>query len=244
MYRLGIDIGSTYTKYCLLEENDGNMRLFSEKTPIHQKECFEKILCKLKNEYDIRTISSCGYGKKNVFSMKTISEIVALAEGINYANPELRTVLDIGGQDTKVVSQKSGKVSEFFLNDRCAAGSGMFLYNTLNLLQIRFEDIDLTNVYEPVVRISSICAVFAQTEIVQMIANNVESEQIIIAVLWSIFKQAKAVLNKVNDKCICLSGGLAKIKGISTFASSVLDRDIMILPESNYLAAIGSSCVN
>jgi len=142
MYRIGIDVGSTYTKYCIMKEAD-IMELFSEKTPVRQKWYFEEKLAMFNTMYPDAIITSCGYGKKNIDGLNKINELSALAKGCNFILGEDCVILDIGGQDTKVIIQKEGRLKEFFLNDKCAAGSGMFVSNILGILDFSFYDLDL-----------------------------------------------------------------------------------------------------
>lgn len=183
MYSIGVDIGSTYTKYCVMK--DGKIeRMFCDKTPVRQKEYFEAKVNVLLSEYPDAKIVSCGYGKENISSVRSINELTALAMGVNYIRPDCELILDIGGQDTKVIRQENGRLTDFFVNEKCAAGSGLFLANVLNMLGERFDSIDLTRAKEPEIRLSSICAVFAQSEIVEIIAkSSPESEKIVEAVI-------------------------------------------------------------
>lgn len=239
MYGIGVDIGSTYTKYCVMDDQKHIVECFCEKTPIRQKDYFVKKQAQLKEKYPDAIIVSCGYGRKNVNSVKQVSELTALATGVEYAYPEKKVILDIGGQDTKVIIQQDGKLREFFTNDRCAAGCGMFLFNTLNLLQMEFEKLDLTEVWQSEISLSSVCAVFAQTEIVELVARDVSEEEIIRAVIWQILTQSSALLKKVECDEILLSGGLSSIKGIEKFAEQVFNKKVSTSSEARYLSAIG-----
>lgn len=238
MYKIGIDVGSTFTKYCVMQ-NDQIVSLFVEKTPIKQKEYFDKKIDELKHKYINPIIKSCGYGKNNIDSIESINELTALAKGSNYVSAELTTVLDIGGQDTKIIVQENGNLKDFFLNDRCAAGSGMFLQNTCNLLDIDFHSIDLTNSDEHIIKLSSVCAVFAQSEITQLLASNVSPEAIIKAVIYQTLSKAKTLVEKTNAETILLSGGFSQIKGIEKYCDDIFNRKVVINKYGSYLSAIG-----
>lgn len=247
MRKLGIDVGSTYTKYCLLSEQGQIEECFCEKTPVRQKEYFAGRLSALRQEKGEFLCASCGYGKANAaVASKSMNELSALAAGVQFVCPRQHIALDIGGQDTKLICQENGKLKEFFLNDRCAAGSGMFLKNTLNLLEMDFGDIDLA---EPCsdLRLSSVCAVFAQTEIVELVAANVPAQEITKAVLCQILQQAKSLLGKVYVReSVLLTGGLTEIKGLDTLAGEILGVECTVVPYGKYLAALGcalNACV-
>ena len=239
MYRIGIDAGSAYTKYCVMDLSGEIADLFLEKTAIRQKDYFPEKLRNLRDQYGEARIVSCGYGKKNVPGIGTVNELTALARGVFFSAPESEVVLDIGGQDTKIIVQSQGRLKRFFLNDRCAAGSGLFLANTAALLETEPGKIDLTGAKCPKIKLSSVCAVFAQSEIVELIAENTPSEEIIQAVIWQILVQAKALLGKTGSSSILLSGGLTRIPGIGQYAQRALECECRVLENGNFLSAIG-----
>lgn len=241
MYRVGVDIGSTYTKYCVM--NDGNIEeLFCEKTPVRQKDYFENKVDTLLAEYLGASIVSCGYGRENISSVKHINELTALARGVGYVCPGCALVLDIGGQDTKMIRQEEGRLKEFFVNDKCAAGSGIFLSNVLNMLGENFDSIDLTDAKKPEIHLSSVCAVFAQSEIVEIIAkSSPESEEIIESVIWQILKKAEPLLDKVTGDKILLSGGISTIKGIENFTRLAFGKQMIVDSKARYFSAIGAA---
>lgn len=242
MYGIGIDVGSTYTKYCVMHDARQIVELFSERTPVRQREYFYGKSEELLGQYPGARMVSCGYGRENLPAVQKINELTALARGSDFANPEINTVLDIGGQDIKVIRQERGHLKEFFVNDRCAAGSGIFLSHILHLLEKDFSEIDLTGASEPEFRLSSVCAVFAQSEIVELLADNVSEELIVRAVLRQILTKAKVLLNKIGSKTVLLSGGMTQIKGFGEYAQSVWGGvDCFVGNFSNYLSAAGAA---
>lgn len=244
MQSIGIDVGSTYTKYCVMAD-DGAVRFFIERTPVRQRDYFKKTLARFAIEYPNYKIISCGYGKHNIEAVKKISELTALAIGLNHQLPGCSVALDIGGQDTKLIRQYGGEIKEFFVNDKCAAGSGLFLTNVLNILDVRFEEINLACAVDVSdIKLSSVCAVFAQSEIVELLANDIAPQKIIIAVIRQILIQASSLLNKCEHIGeVVLSGGLTKIKGINEFATNILDERIIIPNNPQHLSAIGCAVI-
>jgi len=240
MRSIGIDIGSTYTKYCVMANNDIT-HLFVERTPVRQRDYFKQKLSELEIDFPNNQIVSCGYGKNNIEAVKNVSELTALALGLHHQHPSASVALDIGGQDTKLIRQSDGKIKEFFVNDKCAAGSGLFLNNALNILGVRFDDVAL-NIAANVsnIKLSSVCAVFAQSEIVELMADNISPERIAVAAIRQILIQATSLLNKCdNGGTIALSGGLTQIRGIREFASDVLETVVVIPSNAHYFSAIG-----
>lgn len=238
MYRIGIDVGSTYTKYCIMKEREIES-LSTEKTPLRQRDHFEEKARGFLEKYGKVEIISCGYGKKNVSGIKCINELTALAAGGYHVIGTDCAILDVGGQDTKIIYQEQGRLREFFLNDKCAAGSGMFLSSVLDMLGMRFEDIVLDDSKDTSLKLSSTCAVFAQSEIVSLIADNHPAEEILEAVIWQIFVKAKPLVSKLDPGMIVLSGGLGSIQGIAGFVSKVIGYECRTVGNGMFLASIG-----
>lgn len=236
---IGIDVGSTYTKYCIMDDDNNIASLWSEKTPVRQKEYFDSKISDITREYPGARIVSCGYGRKNIQAVKNINELTALALGSNFSAPGYETILDIGGQDTKIICHKNGALREFFVNDRCAAGSGMFLANICNMLGMDFHAIDLSVDCRTEIMLSSVCAVFAQTEIVDLVSRNIPTEEIVQAVIKQILIQAKNLLRKVSSTKVLLSGGLSQINGIDSYATEVLGIPCAVCGDGAFLSAIG-----
>lgn len=238
MYRIGIDVGSTYTKYCVVDKGKV-VSLFSEKSPIRQKNYFEEKIKKLYEKYPRAEIISCGYGKRNVDGLYAMNELVALARGAFGCTKKDGVILDIGGQDTKIVVQRRGELKEFFVNDKCAAGSGMFLAGILEMLNVDFYDIDLSEIEELPTKLISTCAVFAQSEVVELITDNRTEREILAAIIGQILVKAKPLLGKMQEDLILISGGFSQIKGIAHFAKRVMGAECFTVKNGSYLAAIG-----
>lgn len=238
MYRIGIDVGSSFTKYCVMI--DGEIReLFEEKTPIRQIEYFEAKTRELLAKYPKAEIVSCGYGRSNVSGIRNINELTALAKGAYWSSGEDGLILDVGGQDSKLIYQKQGKLREFFVNDKCAAGSGLFLSSVLDMIGIGFDEVELLIDENKASGLSSTCAVFAQSEIVEMIADNCSEGEIVSSVLHQIFVKAKQLLVKAEGEPLLLTGGLSQIEGIGGFAEKILGRKCIVGDYGAYLASIG-----
>jgi len=240
MYRIGIDVGSTYTKYCVLDDSE-IITLLSEKTPIRQQAFFNEKIKELCMSYPGAEIISCGYGKANVDGIRNVNELTALAKGVFYCTGKDGAVLDIGGQDTKIITQEQGRLKSFFVNDKCAAGSGMFLSSVLDMIGIKYEDVDITGIIDIPISLSSTCAVFAQSEIVELIADNRTEKELIAAVMSQILTKAKLLLGKIQCDSLLISGGLSAINGIDEYATKVLDVNCMVDENGKYFSSIGCS---
>lgn len=241
MYHIGVDIGSTYTKYCFMDHGHRIIDLAIEKTPIRQKEYFQQKKKILADRFPGAGIVSCGYGRTNIESFKDVNELTALAQGGNFVYPAIDTILDIGGQDAKLIHHEAGKLKEFSINEKCAAGSGMFLSNVSHMLGVDLHMIDLTCRRDQGIKLPTTCAVFAQSEVIKLLASNTPVEAILQAVLSQIFIQARTLVSKAKTSAVILSGGLTQIKGIESFAEEILGMGCHVPREGAYLSAIGCS---
>jgi predicted CoA-substrate-specific enzyme activase len=240
MFRVnvGLDVGSTFTKVCLLTEKKKILKLDIFPSPPDQKTYFCRYLTRLRGSYNIISIVSCGYGRLNCGSDKQISELSALARGLFTVCPDVCTVLDIGGQDTKALRCENGKVKQFILNDQCAAGSGLFLQNALRILEIDFTELKVTDLSaEP---LTTVCAVFAQTEIIRAIAAGKNRWELAQSILKTIVKQAVGLLKQIDSKdTFVITGGLATIPGIDKVFEKLTNQKAITPKHSQFLACIG-----
>jgi predicted CoA-substrate-specific enzyme activase len=217
--------------------------LFSERTPVRQREYFSVKLAAFRDEYPNCRVVSCGYGKRNVETVRSVSELTALAVGLHHQSPGVSLALDVGGQDTKFIRQVDGKLKEFFVNDKCAAGSGLFFTNVLNILGLSFGGVAVASSHSPI-KLSTTCAVFAQSEIVELIAEGVAPEDIVTAALRQILTQAAVLFGKVDaGVAVALSGGLTQIQDIAELAQSFIGAKVIVPRNAQYLSAIGCAII-
>jgi predicted CoA-substrate-specific enzyme activase len=210
MYRLGVDLGSSYTKGVVVDTNDEMIECVAVRTGYSFSNAFDKIWAKFFSQYQIEyPVYSCGYGREQLkVPFVATSEIVALAKAVFYLYRKPVSVLDIGGQDTKFIKIKGeGTVENFKLNRKCAAGTGSFLEEIAYKLDIapeRFNELAEQATEE--VRISSFCTVFAVSEIVGMLKKGIPLANIALGVYHSIVSRA-IELAPLQD-FVVLTGGI------------------------------------
>ena len=182
MYVIGIDSGSTSTNAVVMDQ-DRKIRAFSvvrtgAKSGVSADRALKEVLEKagLTRE-DISLIVSTGYGRVSIeFADENVTEISCHGKGAHYFNPKIRTILDIGGQDSKAIRlNENGEVKDFVMNDKCAAGTGRFLEMIARTLEVSLDElgaIALTS--KEKIEITSMCSVFAESEVISLIANNKE----------------------------------------------------------------------
>lgn len=246
----GIDAGSRAIKVALLDTTGKKvLALGIMDQGINQQKLAEGLLLKTLrqaklNRKDIRHIVATGYGRNKIDLADTTStEITCHAKGVLHQHKKARTVIDIGGQDSKVIKiDASGKVHDFMMNDRCAAGTGRFLEIVADRLKIPINRIDraIKHAHTPCV-ISSTCVVFAESEIVGLLAQGERPENIIAGIQNSIATRMHAMSGSQLHEPIIFTGGVALIPGMSKAISKALERKITIADNPQFTGAIGAS---
>lgn len=252
MITVGIDIGSLSTKSAAMNENNeviafdvvltgGNNRTAAETT-------YDNVLAKAGlTRSDVGFVVTTGYGKENTsFSDKHVSEITCHAMGMHLLNPEIRTILEIGGQDSKAIRiDEDGHVENFHMNDKCAAGCGRFLEVTARAMGIGLKELgEVSARSENTVRISNTCTVFAETEIVSLVAVGTPIPDIVKGVHKSIATRAISLLRTVGiTGRLGMSGGVALNSGVVKSLEEALETEIYIAENPQVRGAIGAAYI-
>ena len=250
MYVLGIDSGSTSTNAVIMDQ-DRKMKAFSVvRTGAKSGESAEKVLedvlekAGLSRE-DISWIVSTGYGRVSIpFADENVTEISCHGKGAHYFNPQIRTILDIGGQDSKAIKlSENGEVKDFVMNDKCAAGTGRFLEMIARTLEVSLDElgaIALTSTEE--IEITSMCSVFAESEVISLIANNKEKNDISNGVCNAIAGKAYGLLRRVGlEPGFMMTGGVAKNPGVVCAVEKKLGEKLYICEEPEIVGATGAA---
>lgn len=246
----GIDSGSTSTNVVILNENKKILSYSIVKTGAKSIEgaykALEEALYKaaLKKD-DLKLIISTGYGRISIpFANKKLTEITCHGKGANFLNKDIRTVIDIGGQDSKVIRiDENGDVKDFVMNDKCAAGTGRFLEMMAKTLELELKDMsNLGLEYTNDVTISSMCTVFAESEVIGLIAQNEEIENIVHGINKAVASKVLSLVNRVgkNDKFM-ITGGVSKNSGVVKEIEKSLSTKIIVPEEGQICGALGAA---
>jgi len=197
---------------------------------------------------DLTYVVGTGYGRLKVpFANENVSEITCHARGAHWLNPAVRTVVDIGGQDCKVMSlDKNGKVLEFAMNDRCAAGTGRFFEAMARVLGCGLEGISsLENQGTNPATISSQCSVFAESEVVTLINEGLDLPNIVAGINNSVANRIFAMVRRVGlAKELAMTGGCSKNEGLAKALEKKLGVDVTLLPQDPQIAgAVGAALI-
>lgn len=167
---------------------------------------------------DIQCVVGTGYGRVDIpFAQKIVTEIACHGKGAHWANNSSRTVIDIGGQDAKVIKvDGAGVVKDFVLNDKCAAGTGKFLETMSRILEVKLEEMgELSLKSQNVVEISSQCSVFAESEVISLIAEKKSLIDILAGIHHSVANRLVSMLYRIGiEEEVVISGGVAKNIGV------------------------------
>lgn len=246
----GVDIGSLTAKTVVLDMEGTVLAykiiphgLVSEASG---QNCLDKTidLAGLKRE-DIGYIVTTGYGRSLVkFGDKNITEISCHAHGAHNLLPEVGTVIDIGGQDSKAISlDGKGKVANFTMNDKCAAGTGRFLEVMAKALSVDPEKMgELSLLSKNPAQVSSMCTVFAESEIISLAARNHSTIDIIAGIHEAIGRRVLPMARAVRVRPpVMMSGGVAKNKGVVAVLHRLLETDIIVTEEPQIVGALGAA---
>jgi predicted CoA-substrate-specific enzyme activase len=198
----------------------------------------------LKRE-DILMIVSTGYGRVSIpFADENVTEISCHAKGARYFNPAVQTILDIGGQDSKAIRlNEAGEVADFVMNDKCAAGTGRFLEAMARTLELSISELGPESLKSKEhVEISSMCTVFAESEVISLIAQNKEKADIAAGVHRAIAGKAWSLLSRVNPEPeYMMTGGVAKNVGVVKALEEKIGAGLYISPDPEIVGAAGAA---
>jgi (R)-2-hydroxyacyl-CoA dehydratese activating ATPase len=250
MIGCGIDIGSRTTKLILY---DSAKRKIVKSAIIDSKLDSTSVVRQLFNQAlkeahcaksDIKKVITTGYGRELIpFANETITEITCHARGVHYLLPNTRTIIEIGGQDSKVTKlDGNGKVQEFIMNDRCAAGTGRFLESVAKLLDMKISKIgSLAMKSKKPANISSMCVVFAESEIIGLLSRRTARSDIVAGILKSLATRVLALTGRNLTEPIVFTGGVALIPGMGSALKQECKKGITVAPTPLFTGALGAA---
>jgi predicted CoA-substrate-specific enzyme activase len=251
MRTVGIDVGSISAKAVLI---DGNklMGACVIMTGYNTRQAAEAVYAQLMTETGcaetaVDRIVATGYGRKSVpFADKAVTEITCHAAGAHFLNPQVRCVIDIGGQDSKAIAlDPAGNVTDFAMNDKCAAGTGRFLEVMARALEV---DLDAFGEFslkaDRPASISSLCTVFAESEVISLIAGGKRRENIIAGIHNSIGARVIAMAKRVGlAQPLMMTGGVAKNIGVVRALEHKAGLPVIVSPHAQVNGAIGAALI-
>ena len=249
VYTFGIDIGSTTSKCVILKDGtdivatslyNGGIGTASPE----RSRAEALIVAGLKPE-EIAASTATGYGRNRVENVDhNVSELSCHALGAHHIFPGVRTIIDIGGQDAKVISlSENGKMKDFLMNDKCAAGTGRFLDVMASVLQISIMDMAMMaeQAAEPA-QISSTCTVFAESEVISQLANGTPMPDILAGICESVASRTASLAKRIPMvPDVTMSGGVAQNAGVRNALARQLGVEILFSPLAQFFGALGAA---
>jgi predicted CoA-substrate-specific enzyme activase len=248
MITAGIDAGAATTKVALLDEK-GIAGYRIRRTAFNflaaADEMYRELLVDLDIEAtEVAGVYATGYGRMRItFADHAISEITAHARGVYFLFPEAQGIIDVGGQDSKIIVVEKGRVRDFLMNDKCAAGTGKFLEYTAKALEVPIEEMgSLALASHHPADITSMCTVFAETEVISLRAAGVPKEDIAAGLIASIGQRIAVMAKRAGlQDHIAFVGGVAKNVGMKAALEKELGVTLFVPSEPQLTGAIGAA---
>ena len=247
-YTMGIDIGSSACKAVILKDGDeivGTFKVAVGTGTTGPNRAFEGVLESAGLSADeIDYVLATGYGR-NTFERADaqMSELSCHAKGANHLFPDVRTVIDIGGQDVKVIQIDHGAMVNFQMNDKCAAGTGRFLDVMARILEVDVSDLaSLAAKSTKKIAISSTCTVFAESEVISQLANGEKKEDVVNGIHYAITARVVGLARRVGIRDrVVMTGGVAQNAGVVKSLQDQLEHEVSTSPLSQYVGALGAA---
>lgn len=249
IYTLGIDVGSTASKCVILK--DGAELAAKSLVPVGAgtsgpARAIQSVLERCGLEHgDMAFTMATGYGRNRLEGIADaqMSELSCHARGCAFLFPGVRTLIDIGGQDVKVMEIEDGVMRNFAMNDKCAAGTGRFLDVMARVLEVRVEDLaELDRRSQNPVNISSTCTVFAESEVISQLAAGTDRCDIIRGIHRSVAAKVAGLAHRIGVRePVVLTGGVARNAGVVRALEETLGIRIQTSPLAQFTGALGAA---
>ncbi len=244
MKNIGIDIGSSCAKVCVMDNDiiENNFMLPTGYNSRKTAEDIRQMLEKSGIDVENSNIMATGYGRVSVpYANEIMTEISCHGKGAYYLFGENATVIDIGGQDTKVISLKKGRVMKFLMNDKCSAGTGKFIEIMSDRLGLTFEELEEIAAKGKKTTISSMCTVFAESEIISLIGEGTPREDIANGVINSVVEKVVQLAAQIPADKYILTGGFCENDYFINELSKALDAAVYSDSKARFAGAIGAA---
>ena len=249
IYTLGIDIGSTASKCVIIK--DGKELVAKSLIAVGAgtsgpDRAIAQVLenAGMKRE-DLDYVLATGYGRNSLedFADHQMSELSCHAKGASFLFPEVRTVIDIGGQDVKVMRVENGAMTNFQMNDKCAAGTGRFLDVMARILEVDVNELGTLGAQSTqYVGISSTCTVFAESEVISQLAKDTNKCDIINGIHKSVAGRVAGLAHRIGvQDQVVMTGGVAQNSGVVKALEEQLGHAVHTSPLTQYVGALGAA---
>ena len=249
IYTLGIDIGSTASKCVMLADGKEivakSLISVGAGTSGPQRAISEVLEQAGKTKDEMAFVLATGYGRNSLEEIADdqMSELSCHAKGATFLFPQVHTVVDIGGQDVKILQVKNGVMTNFVMNDKCAAGTGRFLDVMARVLEVKVQDLGMLGAQSTKqVEISSTCTVFAESEVISQLSMGTDKRDIINGIHRSVASRVAGLAHRVGIRDqVVMTGGVAQNSGVVKALEEALGHEVHISPLTQYNGALGAA---
>lgn len=247
--KTGIDIGSNTAKAAVIKDGKllGTNVISTGYNPeATGRRVIDELLASLgMTTADVERVIATGYGRKSVaIADKTVTELMCHATGARFLDPSIRSLIDIGGQDSKaIVMDEEGRMTNFTMNDKCAAGTGRFLEVMARAMEADLNEFGtLSLAAEKPSKISSVCTVFAESEVISLISRGETRENIIAGIHEAIASRVAAMANRIGIRSpLMMTGGVSQNVGVVRALEKATGLPIIVSPLAQLAGAIGAA---
>lgn len=249
LYFAGIDLGSTMTKVVIIDADESICARVESHTGAEHRRLANKVMEQALQQADlpfseVAYVVATGYGRISVpFADRQITELTCHARGVASFFPSVRTALDIGGQDAKGLKLKDGRLIDFVMNDKCAAGTGRFLEVIASTLDVKLEELGSISLKSTnKVRISNTCTVFAQQEVISRLSEGLPLEDIVAGIHEAIASRAVGMLRRLKvEPDVVFTGGVAQNIGVVKAVRENLGCEVFVPEDPLISGALGAA---
>ena len=249
LYFAGIDIGSTMSKAVIVDAGGAIKGYVVGPTGAEHRRRANKVMEDVLQKAgialkEVAYIISTGYGRVNVpFADKQVTELTCHAKGVSAIFPDVKTAIDIGGQDAKVLKIKNGRLVDFLTNDKCAAGTGRFLEVAAETLGLSLEEMGRISLQtDTPVKINSLCTIFAQQEIISRLSEGEALPDILAGVYIAVTTRVVKLARQLKVEApVVFTGGVAKNVGMVKAMQTVLEMPVLVPEEPLITGALGAA---
>ena len=245
----GVDVGSTQTKAVILDRDRRIVGRALIDTGVNVTRAAERAFqtaldhAELSRE-QVSYVVGTGYGRfKVTFGDAQITEIGCHAKGACFIFPKTRTVIDMGGQDAKAIKAADGRVKDFMMNDKCAAGTGRFLVNAAGVLNLALDELGEVSLRgtKPV-HLTTVCTVFVESDIMAYLAQGKKVEDILAGVHSAIASRTVALIRRVGiEEEVTFTGGVSRNIGMVKALEEKMQTKLNVSNESHFMGALGAA---
>jgi predicted CoA-substrate-specific enzyme activase len=245
----GIDLGSTMTKVVIMDESGKSLTPVVRHTGAEHRKLANRVMEEALAKAgiglpDVGYIIATGYGRINVpFADRQLTELTCHARGVSYFFPDVHTAIDIGGQDAKGLQIQDGKLVDFVMSDKCAAGTGRFLEVIAHLLDLKLEDLGPISLKSTrKISISSTCTVFAQQEVINQLSSGAALEDVVAGLHDAIAGRTARMVRRLKvEPDVVFTGGVAKNVGVVKALEENLGCPVLVPADPLLSGAIGAA---